>query len=279
MTRRLSSWLLAAAAAVCIPPAHAIGRLVDVDVIDRDSGVPLTVYTQRGTRYIAGHPGVRYAIRVANRTGGRVLAVMAVDGVNIVTGQTASWGQSGYVLEPWQSAEITGWRKSDAEVAAFEFTALPDSYAARTGRPLDVGVIGVAVFAERPAAPPPRPFPYESRREGALSGLTGKAAPAAAPPGSADAAGSARAEAPAEAERRAQNESSSRLGTGHGERETSYSSRTQFVRSSREPLELVSLRYDSRENLERAGVIPRRDPRPWPRPFPQSGYVPDPPGW
>ena len=86
MTRRLTPWLLAAAAAGCIPSAHAVGRLVDVDVVDRDSGATLTVYTQRGTRYIAGRPGVRYAIRVANRTGSRVLAVMAVDGVNILTG-------------------------------------------------------------------------------------------------------------------------------------------------------------------------------------------------
>lgn len=276
MTRRLPSWLLAAAAAGCIPYAHAVGRLVDVDVVDRDSGATLTVYAQRGTRYIAGRPGVRYAIRVANRTGARVLAVMAVDGVNILTGQTASWSQSGYVLEPWQSAEITGWRKSEAEVAAFEFTALPDSYAARTGRPLDVGVIGVAVFAERPAPPPPRPFPSESRDEsrargeGAPAGLAEKSAPAAAPPGAADAA------------RRLQSEPGSRLGTGHGERETSYASRTSFVRSSREPLELVSLQYDSRENLVRAGVIPVRDTLPRPRPFPQvpaPGYVPDPPGW
>ena len=40
------------------------------------------------------------------------------------------------------------------EVAAFYFTQLPDSYAARTDRPDNVGVIGVAVFREYQ---PPRP--------------------------------------------------------------------------------------------------------------------------
>ena len=50
--------------------------------------------------------------------------------------------------------EIDGWRKSMDEVAAFYFTALPDSYAARTGRPDNVGVIGVALFREEPVFAP-----------------------------------------------------------------------------------------------------------------------------
>jgi hypothetical protein len=55
---------------------------------------------------------------------------------------------------PGQLIDIGGWRKSMSEVAAFVFTALPESYAARTGRPGNVGVIGVAVFREYQ---PPRP--------------------------------------------------------------------------------------------------------------------------
>src|SRR5206468_13111563 len=71
---------------------------------------------------------------------------------------TASTGQTGYVLGPWASADITGWRKSYAEAAAFYFTALPDSYAARTDRPDHVGVIGAAVFRERVVQPVQRPW-------------------------------------------------------------------------------------------------------------------------
>ena len=56
------------------------------------------------------------------------------------------------MLDPWGSVEITGWRKSLERTAAFYFTDLGDSYAARTGRPQNVGVIGVAVFQEK--APP-----------------------------------------------------------------------------------------------------------------------------
>ena len=127
--------------------------LVDVSVVDRDSGQWLHQYPYRGDQWIAGTPGSRYSVRLANTTGERVLMVLSVDGVNAVTGQTAHPAQAGYVLEPWDSAVISGWRKSMADIAQFVFTDLGDSYAARTGRPHDVGVIGVAVFQEsRPRA-------------------------------------------------------------------------------------------------------------------------------
>ena len=70
-----------------------------------------------------------------NASAERALAVMSVDGVNVISGDTASPAQSGYVLGPSESADIAGWRKDMTRTAAFYFTALPDSYAARTGRP------------------------------------------------------------------------------------------------------------------------------------------------
>ena len=44
--------------------------------------------------------------------------------------------------------QLREWAKrlSDSEVAAFVFASLPQSYAARTGRPGDVGVIGLAAW-------------------------------------------------------------------------------------------------------------------------------------
>ena len=135
---------LAALAFLGTPPAHAVGRLTDINVIDRDSGATLPVYRHRGDYWVAGRPGGRYAVSVRNASGERVLGVISVDGVNVVSGETASWEQTGYVLSPWQSFDISGWRKSDAEVAAFHFAASQASYAARTGRPDHVGVIGKA---------------------------------------------------------------------------------------------------------------------------------------
>ncbi len=261
----------------CAGPSLAVGRSVDVDVIDRDTGQVLDVYAHRGRHYIAGRPGARYAIRITNRSAGRVLAVTAVDGINIISGQTAAWSQTGYVFEPWQSYELTGWRKSDQQVAAFEFTSLPASYAARTGRPLDVGVIGVAVFRERP--PPVMPAPpvgtYGSSDQVAESRASGATpAPSAAP---------APSDSSAHAATQRHEAARKRLGTGHGERETSHVSHTQFERASSRPDEIVSLQYDRFENLVAAGII-RGDrlgrlPRPFPRSRDAGGYVPDPPAY
>ena len=197
-------------------------------------------------------------------------------------------GQTGYVFAPWQTYELTGWRKSDQQVAAFEFTALPDSYAARTGRPLDVGVIGVAIFREklRPPAVQVLPQARDERRADRMdsNGASPAAAavPSQAPPASPPAsppAPSATGKASAEMQEAAR----SRLGTGHGEREDSRVSRTDFERASSTPNEIISLQYDRYENLLAAGIIPADGPQrvARPRPFPGSRdsalYVPDPP--
>ena len=138
-----------AVAALLFPLAALAGSPVDVEILDRKTGRVLPVYWHEGERHIAGEPGHEYEIRLRNQGHGRVLAVTSVDGINVITGRTASPDQSGYVVDPYGRVEIDGWRKSMDEVAAFYFTALPDSYAARTGRPDNVGVIGVALFCER----------------------------------------------------------------------------------------------------------------------------------
>jgi len=141
--------LVVAWLALAVQSAHAAGRLAEVLVIDRDSGMPLRTYYHRGEYWVAGNPGARYAIEIRNTLHQRLLAVTSVDGINVLTGDTARWDQSGYVLHGEEAYEITGWRKSQTEVAAFEFTSVPDSYAARTGRSANIGVIGIAVFRER----------------------------------------------------------------------------------------------------------------------------------
>ena len=253
MTRPLLLALAMLAGTACLPlPARDLVRL---DVVDRDAATVLPQYAHRGDAWIAGIPGHRYAVRLANTTGERVLVVLSVDGVNAVTGETAAPGQAGYVLGPWETAEIAGWRKSLDDVAEFLFTDVPDSYAARTGRPADVGVVGIAVFREAPPAPP-IVLQDEARAQ----------AKASAPAARAEAATADATAAPQQ------------LGTGHGQRAWSPVGRTHFVRASRSPAQLRQLRYDDAESLAARGILPRA----WiaerrPTAFP-GGFVADPPG-
>src|SRR5450631_367308 len=133
--------------------AQALGGLAGVTIVDRDSGAVLSPHFYHGEYWVAGRPGARYAIEIRNRLGERMLAVTSVDGVNVVSGATAAWDQTGYVFGAGERYQITGWRKTDAEVAAFTFTDSPNSYAERTGRPANVGVIGVAIFREQAPEP------------------------------------------------------------------------------------------------------------------------------
>ena len=255
--------VIAALLSACMGAARA-GSLVDVAVINRATGERISGYAHRGRVYVPGAPGTKYSLLLSNKTGERVLAVASVDGVNVVTGETATPAQSGYVLEPWESVDIAGWRKSMDEVAAFVFTPLPDSYAARTGRPGNVGVIGVAVFREYQ---PPRP-PAVLQQPAPSSGLGRRESDArASAPDAASADALARV-APVPAEK---------LGTGHGEREASEARWTQFRRASDSPSELLALYYDSRANLVARGIIPGR-PRAEPNPFPGFRFAPDPSG-
>jgi hypothetical protein len=264
--------------------AHAAGRLADVQIIDRDTGSVLPTYRSRGEYWVAGRPGARYSIMIQNHRGERILAVTAVDGINVISGETGAWGQSGYVFSPGESYEIAGWRKSDAEIAAFNFTAAANSYAERTGRPANVGVIGVALFLERPRVPTYQAFDRRSEESGtAQNRLQGgldsaaRAAPSSAREGVASAPKLEEVKPYASLSNAVP---APKLGTGHGARETSYVQNTTFDRLSSTPNEVIKIRYDSYENLVAMGVVPSRPWQSAPNPFPDSAprYVPDPPG-
>jgi hypothetical protein len=270
--------------------AHAAGRLADVQIIDRDTGGVLPMYRSHGEYWVAGRPGARYSIMIQNHRGERLLAVTAVDGINVISGETGAWGQSGYVFSPGESYEIAGWRKSNAEIAGFNFTAASNSYAERTGRPANVGVIGVALFLERPA--PVQRHDWLDRqsldRKSEESGyardrVEGGAygAERAAPPSASAAAPSAPKSDEVKPYASLSNAApAQKLGTGHGARETSYVQDTSFDRLSSTPNEVIKIRYDSYENLVAMGVVTTRPTWQRPDPFPDSAprYVPDPPG-
>jgi len=256
-------------------PAGAVGSLADVTVYDRTERRILPVHRHEGRHYVVGKPGNEYQIRVRNRAGGDILSVISVDGVNAVSGETAAWHQTGYVLGPHQSFAVKGWRKSLERVAAFFFTEHQNSYAARTGRPDNVGVIGVAVFRKKPdpearidPSPPRAEPPAPGARED--SPFPGPAESGAAEGNSSRAGESAsdRLQAPS----RQMAKKSSSLGTGHGRSQTSRVTYASFERATPGPEEVIAIHYDTYSNLVAMGVI--RGPR-IASPFPGQ-FVPDP---
>jgi hypothetical protein len=282
-----TTWFAALAAMTASCNALAVGDIAQVTIIDCSSGALLTPHLHHGEYWVAGRPGTTYAIEIHNRLDERVLAVTSVDGVNVISGATAAWNQTGYVFRPQQDYRITGWRKSDDEVAAFTFTASPNSYAARTGRPANVGVIGVAVFRERQQPqvflPPPSPEPLPFREQSTPAPLAGSPAlpapspapaPSSLPPAEFSRSRAAAAASPAPMP-------APKLGTGHGEREYSHVENTGFERQQTQPDEIIRIRYDSLDNLAAMGIVaPPRPLAPAANPFPaspQQQYVPDPP--
>jgi len=257
-------------------PLHAAGGGYELQVLV--DGVPTRTFEHAGESYVLGQLGARYTLRVVNHTGRRVEAVVSVDGRDAIDGKTADARlKRGYLVPAWGTVDIDGWRVSQAEAAAFRFTSVADSYAARTGSARDVGVIGVALFPEQYVPRPvyvPRPprrewgyrddgYDYESssRRHMGAEGeaqayrapaparkSAGRAAeaPAAAPPSAmADAESSA---APAPSRRPG-------LGTEFGESLSSPLREVAFTRASAtRPSIVLGVRYNDRDGLVALGI-------------------------
>ena len=116
-----------------------------------DGGELLPGVAAMGRNLVVGADGARYRIVIRNATSARFEVVTSVDGLDVIDGKPASPARRGYLVEPRDELVIDGFRQSEAAVAAFRFGRVAASYAARTGGDASVGVIGVAIFAERGA--------------------------------------------------------------------------------------------------------------------------------
>jgi hypothetical protein len=153
-----------------------------VTLVD-EYGQPLPMYRMGNQSYVVGEPGRRYSVRLENQSPWRFEGVVSVDGLDVIDGREASFQKRGYIIRPGQTMLIEGFRTSESEVAAFRFGSVANSYANQTtGSARNVGVVGVALFAEagvavdlygeavrreqadpfpgRYAAPPPVPMAY-----------------------------------------------------------------------------------------------------------------------
>lgn len=282
-------------------PPRAYGPY-SIDIED-EYGAPLRTFRHDGEVFVLGNYGQRYTIVLRNQSGRRVEAVVSVDGRDVISGRVGDYAhERGYILGPYQTVRIEGFRKSYEQVAAFRFSTPQASYSARMGTPENVGVIGAAFFPERVRRERPPVFLPESepeaRREApttvddllsnetAAAKRKGEAPPAAATTSGAEQSASARS-------RRSYGESDAydggasvtaapsvnNLGTEYGETRNSQVEEVRFVRaSSDKPAYVAVLRYDNATGLAARGI--ELDPRVSyrePNPFPRNRFAPPPP--
>jgi hypothetical protein len=229
-------------------------------------GQPAPRFNHGDEHYVLGRHGARYTLRVLNRSDRRIEAVVTVDGLDVVDGKRGDLGKRGYLVPAWGSIDIDGWRLSEHQAAAFRFSTVADSYAARSGAARNVGVIGAAIFPERYIAPPrpiarPRPVPYDLRA-GRGSGMDRNAA--AMDESAADAPMMNSVPADGAVQRRQSERSTSAaapakrrpgLGTEFGEAMHSQVHEVEFVRDRpHAPAQLLGVRYDDRAGLVAMGV-------------------------
>lgn len=240
-----------------------------------------------GRIFVEAPPEGEYSIRLTNDSwSSRRMAVVSVDGVNVINGKDGSVEGPGYVLRSGESVDIKGWRRTDSEVATFTFKPIGDSYANQVGKGVsNVGVIGVAVFDEHvkkysgfgmATTSFNSPHTMDSMPIGASANSLGSTAN-----GSVGSRGSTASGKSILRRRRVQKKSTPKksldVGTGYGKKATMHTQETTFKRASEVPAQVIRLQYATRGRLEEWGV-PLLPPEP--NPFPgDEAAVPAPPGW
>jgi hypothetical protein len=256
-------------------------------------GQPARSFASRGETWVLGQLGQRYTLRIVNRSGQRVEAVVSVDGRDVIDGQPAAPAKGGYLVPAWGSIDIDGWRISHEQAAAFRFSSVADSYAARTGAGRDVGVIGVAIFPEKQLPPPPAiraprrldapPPPCCGEMEDSSRGASQGAGVAGQGASQAPAAPAPSPAVPSSQE--ARRDKRNGLGTEYGEAVNSRIQEVQFERASSRPSATLGCRYDDRAGLLAVGIdvdrISESELRSTAEPFPvvDRQFAPPPPGW
>jgi hypothetical protein len=232
---------------ITAPPYLPVTLSVQSDNQGKLPEFPLNTDSSHYRAYVQATQNDRYRLRVVNNSNQRVGLVIAVDGRNIVSGQQ-SWlanNERMYILNPHDSADYEGWRTGTNQTNRFFFTAAQNSYAAAWGDNSAMGVIAMAVYAERP-----RPVILNKDEVTTGSASESRAAPAPS------------------------------AGTGFGETTYSPSTTVSFEPNS-EPLEKLFFKYEWRETLCRKGILrecsydnSNNTNRMW---QPNEGFVPPPP--
>lgn len=128
---------------------------IGVDILV--GGKPIRQYSDNGKIYVESRYSTEYTIRIKNEGSYnygwyRCLAVVSVDGINVLDGTVAGTTKAGYVITGNWPLEIKGFRTSNETVHPFKFSSKSQSYAAKSeatqGDTQNCGVIGVEIYSE-----------------------------------------------------------------------------------------------------------------------------------
>jgi len=131
---------------------------------------PIVEYTDKESNtWVEGRKKSNYTIRIKNNTYSRVLAIVSVDGMNVLNGKLASSKDNGYILSSRETLDIPGWTLDSDQVAKFEFSESDNSYSVQMGKgENNLGVIGVKIFYEKIQRTPIQhvylPWPWTGER-------------------------------------------------------------------------------------------------------------------
>jgi len=257
-------------------------------------------YSHKGRLFIEALENQEYSIRLTNNTSYRVAVALSVDGLNTIDADhTTAWKGSKWVLDPYESTEISGWQVQQHLARSFFFTTTERSYGEWLGDTRNLGVISAVFYRERTYQRSIVDHRYRSRSSGgfdmgAPEGLGSRGSGAGGSGiGSADSsvgksASGAGTGAP----------SAARSEISFEDAEISSSAQQSSVRSPaatgigdyahhavsevdmtllRTAVATLELRYEFGADLVKMGVLPLPYQRTWTRRR-ASGFAPD-PGW
>ena len=120
------------------------------------NGRRLQEYHARGRVYVEALNGAEYELRIHNPLPHRVAVALSVDGLNTIDARrTTAWNASKWVIEPHGSITVSGWQMSTQRARRFYFTSEQDSYGAKLGQIVNLGVISAVFFREVASRPIP----------------------------------------------------------------------------------------------------------------------------
>lgn len=113
------------------------------------NGRKVREYSHDGKLFIESRNGTEFEIELKNHKHHRIMAIVSVDGLDVIGGKPANNESSGYIIPANDSIRIKGFRKDNETVGAFKFTNRENAYSESVGQGGNQGVISVRFFDEK----------------------------------------------------------------------------------------------------------------------------------